>query len=313
MANLVNHSLSIDVGLPSTLPFKTWILSAACNGTSPFQIPVELQHYLKIQEACYNAFTLLPTPLVPDNIIVYSSSLATALPQSEQELDDLTQTSMSLFNRMTLTAAQLYLQCTYFHLDISLACRNGGILRAYASASRLVDMAMSDTESTNTLRYSPRTTVRMLNIAAAVIFRVLYSSLRSEVNYDTGKVLFNAACLCMGQQALRSRDHDMPVRWASFLHKMWDRGVKDEKLLQSPPTLQIKGRGGTSILYDCLKMFRQPSKMSQDAQVRELAASEAINQNNDQNNALALDWEGSDLFDLLWTDELCDSDVLDIL
>lgn len=312
LANSGNDSLTVDVGLSSTLPFGNWIVGTSCDGTSLFHIPPDLRHYLIIQEASYASFTSLPTPMTPHSLVLYSRSLATALPRSEQRLNDLMQTNMSLFNKMNLAAAQLYLQSMYFHLDDSESCRNAGILRTYTTALRLVDMAMSSTESSNILQYSPRTTVRMLNIAAAVIFRVLHSSLRGEVSYDAGRSLFNAAALCMSQQAVKSRAHDTPARWATFLHKMWEYGGKNEMLLLSPPMLQIKSRGGASILYDCLKMFRQKSQTSHNPQVRDVAVSELNLPINDQAMEPTLDSGDPDLFDFLWTDELCDSYLYDV-
>lgn len=306
LANLAIDSLTVDVGLSTAFPFGAQVLKTACDGTSPFDIPLDLRHYLLIQEASYSCFTSLPISGAPDSLTSYSSVLATILPQCENQLYALSPTNMSLFNRMNLAAAQFYLQCMYFQIEASDPQRNSGILRAYATALRLIDLAMSGTESSNILRCSPRTTVRMLIMAATAIFRVLHSNLRYEVTYDTGRSLFNAAALCISQQSVKSRNLDTPTRWATFLHKMWEIGTDDETLLLVPPTLQIKSRGGASIFYDCLQKFRRKLKTRNNIQGQDLDVSEMTSVDKEQEIGLSLDAD-SDLFDFLWTDDFSDN------
>lgn len=146
----------------------------------------------------------------------------------------------------------------YFHLSSKNASRKAGVLRAYTTAKSLLTLAISGDNCTEVMRCSPKTTLRMLFLAACTIFCVVHSSYGAEIDYDASKLLAGGAQMCMRLQAplphLSSKD--FPDRCADMYQNLWHLHEKDPGPARAnEPTLAVRSRQGASIIFHCLAIY----------------------------------------------------------
>lgn len=169
--------------------------------------------------------------------------------------------TLSFFNTLRLTTARLYLQCNYFLEETLSDQRREGILRAYSTAVSLITKSISHSTACEELPYAPSSTSRMILVAALVIFRVLHSSYAvpatPELDRNAGHVLYRAACLALRQLSVQNDEKDFPTRGSEFLNELWQWAEADAELRNHEPTFHIRSRMGSSLVYDCVSMWRK--------------------------------------------------------
>lgn len=249
----------MDLGLPVRLPFSNCKIQEVANLPSSPGIPTDLQHCLIIYQHAYNIFTDLPERGNAVASSPYDHALLTQITKADAELCGLMSTSlqnMSLLNKLRFTTVQLHLQAMHFQVFSSSMQRKQGILKAYETATTLISTIIAEDESSDILTYSPRTTLRMILLATCVIFKVSFSSYGAEVDYNSGKVLFNAALLCLRQQAVQYRDQkDLPLRFVDSMKRLWHIGEISPSMNAVQPELAVQTRLGASVVYHCLAVY----------------------------------------------------------
>lgn len=253
------YSLSMDFGLPVRLPFSNWKVQEVATSPQSPGVPIDLQHYLMIYQQAYNIFTNLPERGNMAASSSFDTALLAQLSKGDADLEVSMSASlinMSLLNKLRFTTVQLQLRAMYFHVLSPSLQRKQGVLKAYETAKSLVSTVVSEDGSSDILTYSPRTTFRMLLLAACVIFKVLFSSYGAEVDYNSGKILFNTALLCLRQQAVQYKDQkDLPLRCIDSMKGLWHMGEISPSLTAAQPELAIQTRLGASVLYHCLAVY----------------------------------------------------------
>lgn len=249
----------MDSGLPLQLPFAKAELEAIPTVGSALDIPIDLQHYFVIQKYAYNTFAGFPERSTTSTSATYDNALLIQLVKADTDLQRLLDTclkDMSLLNRLRFATVQLYVRCMHFNLKLSHSERRQGVLNAYNTAAYIIDTAVSEIDTGEVLSNSPRTTFRMLLLAACVICKVLHSSAGSEVDFNYSRILFNSALLCMRQQAVYYKDSkDMPIRCVDFLREIWHLSELHPSLRSSEPELVVQSKSGASVVYHYLAVF----------------------------------------------------------
>ena len=254
--SLISCSTATDFGYTTKLPFAERPVSSIYDGASPLHITHELRQKLIIQRLGYFAFEAMADTVISDGMQRDDDALWNLLEKFDNDLLSLEQNDWSLINRLQLLAMRHNVLCMYFHLTPGHPARKPGVLRAYSTASDLVNTLMNEDTDIEVLTHSPRTTFRMLAMAAQTIFRVLHSSYGVNLNYEAGKALYNSACLCVHQQSVQFRERDQPRRTRDILQELWRFGENDLAMRAEEPVLSIKTRLGASIIYDCLAIWR---------------------------------------------------------
>ena len=250
------HSLSVEFGYATKLPFDSRTISGLCDGSSPLQIPQDLQHNLLLQRLGYQACESISSTIVSDAMDRDDDALAAILEKYDNELLNLRQPGWSLVNRVRLLAMRLFAQCMYFHMRPGHPARKPGVLKACYIAHDIINVVMEEDSDNQVLVHSPRTTMRIMATAAQCIFKAIHSSYGIDLHYKTGRTLYNSACLCIHQQSVHVEGRDQPRRTRDILQELWTFGENDPEMCAQEPTLNTKTRLGASLIYDCLAIWR---------------------------------------------------------
>ena len=216
-----------------------------------------------IQRLGYFAFEAISNTVISDGMQRDDNALSTLLEKFDNDLLSLEQTDWPLINRLQLLAMRLNVLCMYFHLTSGHPARKPGVYRAYSTASDLVNTFLNEDTDFEVLIHSPRTTFRVVAMAAQTIFRVLHSSYGLDLNYEAGRALYNSASLCVHQQSVQFPQRDQPRRTRDILRELWRFGENDSAMRAAEPVLSIKTRLGASIIYDCLAIWRSGKRGKQ--------------------------------------------------
>jgi hypothetical protein len=144
----------------------------------------------------------------------------------------------------------------YFHMAPGHPARKPGVLKACHIAHDIINLIMQEDSDNQVLVHSPRTTMRILATAAQCIFKVIHSSYGVDLQYNTGRTLYNSACLCIHQQSVHFGGPDQPRRTRDILQELWAFGENDPEMCAQEPVLNTKTRFGASLVYDCLAIWR---------------------------------------------------------
>ncbi|KAK5354255.1 Regulatory protein leu3 [Exophiala xenobiotica] len=255
-------SLSVDLGHGPTAHFDDWTVRAVCEGSSFDDIPSELRHSLMIEKTNHDALLLLSKYARGPFGVPIGDNGFDIIWECERGFDELLSTlepQLSLTNRLDLQHARLHIQCVYFLYDEDNNLRLPGLLRAYSTASDIVNTILSDETSHDVLPHAPLRVVRVIFNAALVIFRILHSTCAAGLDYKGGRLLFNAAAFSMRQLSVLQKDKDQPLRASEMLRAFWRAAERNPSMSSQAPKLHIKSRLGASLAYDCLLLFRSKS------------------------------------------------------
>ncbi|KIX01449.1 uncharacterized protein Z518_09175 [Rhinocladiella mackenziei CBS 650.93] len=259
------QSLSLDLGHGSVSDFDDWSIRSACSmdSSSAANVPLQIRHSLMIQRCSHDALRSLAQAADGPYGIPAGPNCFDLIAHCEQQFQDLYSSlddQLSLANRLELYGSQLHIQCFYFLYDDQIEIRLPGLLRAYATASALISAILSDNNAHDVLPHAPLRFTRIILNAALVIFRILHSNLAMGLDYNHGKLLFNAAAFSMQQLSVRQKDRDFPLRGSDMLRAFWRAGERSTTMCSQDLRLRVKSRMGASLVYDCLWLFRQKNK-----------------------------------------------------
>ncbi|KAI2694764.1 hypothetical protein CBS147372_9603 [Penicillium roqueforti] len=257
----VCQSLSTDIG---NGPISSFIDLSIQKASSADGIPVELHHSLIIQKAANEALRSWDEEAaegpygIPDEAAGWD-----LIRRGEQSFLYITQqvwSHLSLANRLQLQASQLRLQCLFMLYNTSSEIRSSGILRAYETATDLINTVLSEVDACQHLSYAPSLFARYIFSAALVILRVLHSTFRIGLDYDRGQLLFNAAAFALSQLSIHQKQRDQAARTSDMLRRCWSAAERSSKMRQRDLRLRVKSRMGASLVYDCLMNFRNGNR-----------------------------------------------------
>jgi hypothetical protein len=259
---LTSSRLSMMFGHMPLVHMNDCTIHNVCQNGSMMNLPSELIANLKIQRCCNSGLQTLTsnydnpfglpgqddTPLVVSGINHKLNGLHTSL-----------KSEISYINALRLDFSKLFFQCTSFLYDDMTTQRMTSILDAFSTASSLLTKLVSHPDSHKVLKYAPARTCDLIMMASMVVFRVLHSSYATLalLDFSAGHVLYSAAAILVRQASVQYKENDMAVRISEMMTKLWHWAEDDTELRESPPKLLVKSRIGSSILYDCLIIFRR--------------------------------------------------------
>lgn len=264
----------MGIGQPPTMTFD-WTVDRSCEVGNIYSLPRSLRHHLQIQRFCHRLMkTTSENPLDPMGL-PNENERHLLLLLLERELDDLTlqiQKDMAgnlhllvtkIIRKLTtpeidqiyLTGARLGLFVFYFFEPTGTTSRKQGLLKAYAAALECISKTMALDSSSNLLAYAPVFMYYLLSLAAFSMLKILDSSYAEYVDFDAGKLAFNSAILGLRRASVVS--NDLSGRASEILTMLWRRvDVTGPKSVEEP-VLRIRSRFGTSVLHDCVWMWRE--------------------------------------------------------
>ena len=120
--------------------------------------------------------------------------------------------------RFTLGSVRLLIRAFHF-FTIANTERIVGILQTYFIACELIEIAVNLDKMSDFGSYATATQMRAVALAAAIILRVLRSSLSPQVNVEMGEAMFFEAIRLSKRRSVRIDDLD--ARNAIILTQLW--------------------------------------------------------------------------------------------
>ena len=165
-----------------------------------------------------------------------------------------------------LWSARLQLRVFYFFEALAPEIRKMGLLKAFETASTLIEMVNAVDLRRDFLIYSPFYLYRMLILAAIVLLKIISSKYSCLVDVTTGTRNFNASIHLLRRCSLE--DNDNYGRSSKILSQLWCFHRTSPGYREDIPSLRINTRLGASILHDTLWIWRQ--QFGEQAQVTSL-------------------------------------------
>ncbi|TVY91060.1 Regulatory protein [Lachnellula willkommii] len=261
-ANILSQSLTSTWGLLPIAPFDKTI-NFACQTGNMYTVPDDLRFKLILQRYCNRVTQVIYGDLRepqagnnagdrPSFALTWESNL-NALNYELDEIETQHSHMFSIYDRIYVSAARLYMHSMYFFDSSPTPTRKTGILRAYASASSFTTLITSLDSTRNLFSYMCAYHIRMLLVATCIMLKVLRSSYRHDVDFEAGKKLCTDAMVAASRVAVGSGDS--AGKLAKMVAQVWHSG--DTGVLEEPPELLVKSRLGASIIYDFIWMWRQ--------------------------------------------------------
>ncbi|TVY34924.1 Regulatory protein, partial [Lachnellula occidentalis] len=261
-ANILSQSLSSTWGLLPMTPFDKTI-DFACQTGNIYTVPDDLRFKLILQKYCNRVTQVIYTDLReaqggsnagdrPSFALTWESKLS-ALNHELDEIEQQHSNMFSMYDRIYVSAARLYMHSMYFFDSSPTSTRKTGILRAYASASSFTTLITSLDSTCNLFSYMCAYHIRMFLVATCIMLKVLRSSYRHDIDFEAGKKLCSDATVAASRVAVGSGDSAGKV--AKMVAQVWHSG--DTGVLEEPPELLVKSRLGASIIYDFIWRWRQ--------------------------------------------------------
>lgn len=118
--------------------------------------------------------------------------------------------------------------------------RKQGVLKAYSSAVSLIQLMTKCDESFSFYSYICAYHLRMFLVATCILLKVLRSSYRDDVDFESGKRLCNQATIAISKCTVAS--NDSAGKWSKLAAQVWHSS--NTKILDEPPELMVKSRLG---------------------------------------------------------------------
>ncbi|KIW13611.1 hypothetical protein PV08_08801 [Exophiala spinifera] len=255
------QSLSTDIGTGPNPCFSDVSIRKACLNAEA--IPLELHHSLIIQKVTNEALRSWqeaaeepygnPGEAVGWDLIHKAEQRFLAISQQFWNY-------MSFANRLHLQVSQLRLQCLFMLYNTGSDVQNSGILRAYNTATELINTVLSEVDGPQHLQYAPSILARHIFSAGLVIIRVLHSTASIGLDYERGRILSNAAAFSLSQLSSHQKPKDQAARASDLLRRFWSAAERSPNMRQRDLRLRVKSRMGASLLYDCLMSIRNSNR-----------------------------------------------------
>ena len=161
---------------------------------------------------------------------------------------------MVVLNQIWLSCARLQLHVFYFFETSVCDIRKRGLLKAFETASSVVEQMTAADAKSQLMAYAPNYLYRMLILAAICLLKILSSNYSPYVDCASGKRLFNSSLILLRRCSLEN--NDSVGRASKILGQLWSvhrtLAVGDEE-----PSLRVRTRLSASVLHDALWFWRQ--------------------------------------------------------
>ncbi|KAH8817104.1 hypothetical protein F5884DRAFT_243513 [Xylogone sp. PMI_703] len=248
-SSCIHGSLPISLDLTFTIPNEHRYIHHLLK---PLHNLLSMQRFCsKVDRALFGSTTGIfgPDPKSVDQII---QPLEDEIERLAQTLDNVTGIT-KLYHLST--ELYLHIQC-FFDSDTTSEHRKQRILKTYSVAEVLIS-AMSDADSDYSFfRYIPAYLFWMLFTACCVIWKVLGSSYREEVDFDHGKAISNEGITALRKCSIEN--NDVAARYSEIVAQLWQgiNVLSPPQIRHEPPSLACTTRFGASIAYDSLFYWR---------------------------------------------------------
>ena len=155
---------------------------------------------------------------------------------------------------MLLLSACLQLRAYYLFDDSDSESRRQGLIRAYATAVSLISEIERADVNHDFVRYLQHPLMRVADVAAVLIMKVVHSTYAQHVDVQSGKRVFNVF-LSMSRQCC-VEDNDLMGRMRKILAQLWNVHRSLSLQREEPPALNRKSRGFFSVVHDALWLWR---------------------------------------------------------
>ncbi|KAF3389107.1 Regulatory protein LEU3 [Penicillium rolfsii] len=270
---ILYQSHTMDRGLPPLTPLREFGSTNQVIGDGIlWNFPLELQQNRLIQNCSYRAHKNILGMQGSESIMGPEDTFYEKVQRIEENfrlLDWRLNKELSYLNSLRLMGAMLHYQCLYFLQEGTQyeEQKKSGILRAYKTASSIISRTIDHDSAYDKLIYAPVGILRIIYTAALVIFRVLHSTYTlpdaihaappQQLDSNAGKILYHSACFILQSCSVHHNDQDFPTRMTGMLEALWRFGETDVELRNREPTSRIKSRMGASIVFDCLRIWRE--------------------------------------------------------
>jgi hypothetical protein len=160
----------------------------------------------------------------------------------------------SEIGQIWISSAALQLQSYYFLEPLNSPSRKEGLLRAYHTATTLINQMKTANEMEKFSHSAPRYLGQMLKLAALVIMKLLFSSYSRFLDISAGKETFNAAMVI--QRAMSVENNDFPSRDCVVLTHLWSINQSNKEKRNEEPALRLNSRHSASVVHDSLWIWR---------------------------------------------------------
>lgn len=260
-------SIATENGHEPLVPTKDWLVNNVCSSDPTIYIPQELRHFAIVAKHNNDAFKFFTSMNDNPAAVAHEPSFFAHVALYEKDISDVDDTyseEMSLSNKIRSQGSLLLVQSMHFLSDQNLEQSRQGVLRAYATATNLLNILISDDNTNDFLLHAPNVFLRIIVRAAFVILRTLFSIHGNTMDRVNGKTLFNTSILFLRQMSVRSKEKDQAARVAEALKVMWKHMEGEPSFRKQPPILRIQSRLGATLLYDSLFYYRRAAKAQND-------------------------------------------------
>jgi hypothetical protein len=145
------------------------------------------------------------------------------------------------------------------------------IAKLYTTAIEIINLVSSiDTTTQNFATYIPHHVYRMMTLAAAVVLRVLKTTLSDKLQEtDSGKAAFFTAIALLRKMSVYN--NDMPSRMQGIFSQLWEseKAFKPNERSGSSTALRIQSRLSMSLLHDTMWWWREEFGGVQDVKPKQ--------------------------------------------
>lgn len=248
-------SLSVDFGYSNLLdPF-----ALSLDQTVYDCIPVELRHNMVVQKCAHKAFQLMATHQVQAPDLASSTAMFDSMREADNlftRLEHELGSCLSFMNRLRLQHSQLSLHSLAFINDATHPRRKAWVLKAHQKACQVINLVLAEPTPHSLLPHAPLMTFRILWNAAAVIFRVVHSTHRADIDISHSHMAFTAAAFAIRRLSVPHEQKDISTRTADLLTFLWRCAQVDHTLSLRPAELRVKTRRASSLTFDTLMTAR---------------------------------------------------------
>jgi transcriptional regulatory protein LEU3 len=171
----------------------------------------------------------------------------------------------------------LYLQIARLQLRIYyLRCPENetfplNLAKLYTTATGIINLvSMIDATTNNFATYVPHHVYRMMTLAAAVVLRVLKTTLSDKLQeMESGKAAFFTAITMLRKMSVYN--NDMPSRMQGIFSQLWEseKAFKPNEGSSSSTALRIQSRLSMSLLHDTMWWWREEFGGLQDGKIKQ--------------------------------------------
>lgn len=255
--NIVSQTASSVFGYPAFTSFDHELL-AFLHNNHDLEVPIQIRYLMEIADFENQIVTTLTSTKSNTEKKPLIKILAERLEKMELEA-----TQLDYIRKFAFLMARVHLY-TYHFLDLEpelLLALKQGLIKLYNSCISLISHCqVAQTDDKKFMKYLPGVYVIQIWQAAFMIAKIAFSPLKSVVDFEKGKNMYQVAIyLTLRNSVIK---YDMAYRFSGIMQSLWQlfdtlyakHGLKFE--------LSIRSRMAASVFFDCLLVLRQKSGMT---------------------------------------------------